>query len=144
MYVPSTELWLSHPPTPKRVCPPPPRNQRGGGWGGGGVTIPTTGEKAANSLFSGIRATACRSAPAQSADKTAFRWDLPVIQKYIILCNVNFTLYSTIRVSDHGCTLEPAPFPGPDSTCWQTDLHVDQISIKTPKPKCRLFLKIDQ
>ncbi len=48
VYVPSSELGLSHPLCRLRVCPPP--RYRGGGtlargWGGGGVPIPTTGEK---------------------------------------------------------------------------------------------------
>jgi hypothetical protein len=50
VYVPSSELGLSHPPPPsrQRVCPSP-QNQRGDilacVLGVGGVPIPTTGEK---------------------------------------------------------------------------------------------------
>ena len=35
--------------------------------------------------------------------------------------------------ADHGCTLEPAPFPGPDSTCWtQAALATaDQAALTT-------------
>jgi hypothetical protein len=50
VYVPSSELGLSHPFSRQRVCPSARFKGGGGtlacGWGGGGVPIPTTGEKA--------------------------------------------------------------------------------------------------
>jgi hypothetical protein len=51
VYVPSSKLGHSHPPSRQRVCPtaPPPGTKGGGGECGrgvGGVPIPTMGEKA--------------------------------------------------------------------------------------------------
>ncbi len=48
VYVPSSEMGLSHPLSRRQMCPSP-RKQRGEGtlsrgWGVGGVPIPTTGE----------------------------------------------------------------------------------------------------
>jgi hypothetical protein len=66
-------------PSPASECAPPPEPKEGHtrmrvrGWGSHNSDDQKKAYHSAYSLFSGIRATARRSAPAQSADKTAYR-----------------------------------------------------------------------
>ncbi len=133
VYVHSSEPWLSPPPSPASECALPHGRTKGGPHSPAGEGV---GESQFRRPASSLPTLCSQVSEQLRAEVHRLKAQIKqhlgeiYIQKYIILWNVNFTLYSTICVSDHGCTLEPAPFPGPDSTCWRTDLHQYQKSAE--------------
>ncbi len=138
VYVPSSELGLPYPFNRRRLCPP--RNQRGGGvhirlrvrrvWGSPDSDdwrksyLPTLWVYLWWSVSPSLERTTCSSY--EGAGGAA-----------IISLLITFTP-RFMHVTKLGLPLRIGLLAGG----WVGTM--DQISLKTPNPKCRLFLKIDQ